>query len=117
MDTQSRRNFLKISAAAAVALSSGIGAAVSHEKIVGEYSVVLPIGEIVGRGISCAAHGRRGVISMETSELDAEIEKAKSDILERGKEVGAKRTHVEMTESISLRSGESELIINVTYWS
>ena len=116
MDTQSRRNFLKISSAAAVALSSGIGA-VGHEKIVGEYLVVLPIGEIVKRGISCAAHGRRGVISMETSELDAEIEKAKSDILERGKEVGAKRTHVEMTESISLRSGESELILNVTYWS
>ena len=116
MDTKSRRNFLKISAAAAVALSSGIGA-VGHEKIVGEYLVVLPIGEIVKRGISCAACDKRGFISMETSELDAEIEKAKSDILERGKAFGAKRTHVEMTESISLRSGESELILNVTYWS
>ena len=119
MDTQSRRNFLKISAAAAVALSSGIGAAVSHEKIVGEYSVVLPIGEIVGRGISCAAHGRRGVvsISMDTSELDAEIEKAKRDILEWGKAFGAQRTQVEMTEGISLRPGGSELRINATYWT
>ena len=116
MDTKSRRNFLKISAAAAVALSSGIGA-VGHEKIVGEYLVVLPIGEIVKRGISCAAHGRRGVISMDTSELDAEIEKAKRDILEWGKAFGAQRTQVEMTEGISLRPGGSELRINATYWT